>query len=121
MAHAGGHEAGYASEGLEDDEAPHQRRGRGVVVRVASDEVERVVEAIVHEAVHHLVGERLWHVLVTEGSQRRVELVLGPDVILLPPSLVEGEGARLIHSSGPGTLITPRVELMRISSLHCSP
>mmetsp|Transcript_27966 Transcript_27966/g.75351 ORF Transcript_27966/g.75351 Transcript_27966/m.75351 type:complete len:250 (+) Transcript_27966:996-1745(+) len=89
-----GHEAGYASDALEDDEAPLDGPGCWVHMAVAGNEVEGVVEAVIHEGVDRVIKESLRLVVVVDGLELLVELLGRPNVVLLAADVV---GGGLLH------------------------
>mmetsp|Transcript_26738 Transcript_26738/g.83761 ORF Transcript_26738/g.83761 Transcript_26738/m.83761 type:complete len:413 (+) Transcript_26738:281-1519(+) len=87
----------HAGEALEDDEPPLDGLRRRVLVRVARDGVERPVKAL-HDAAREVVAEGHRLVLLVLRGHAVRDLLLGPDVVLLPPAVVRdlllGHGLR---------------------------
>mmetsp|Transcript_1044 Transcript_1044/g.2950 ORF Transcript_1044/g.2950 Transcript_1044/m.2950 type:complete len:392 (+) Transcript_1044:530-1705(+) len=80
---ASGDKAGHAGERLEDDEAPLDRLRCRVLGAVARDKVEGVVKAPVHDLVHHVVRKCLGDMHIVVALEPMLQLLGGPDVVLL--------------------------------------
>ena len=86
VSEAGGHKAGHTGHGLKDDQSPFNGLHRRVVSLITRYEVERIVHAI-HDCIDHFVPKCL-RLVPIECAHFLLELILGPDVILLSTCVV---------------------------------
>mmetsp|Transcript_7660 Transcript_7660/g.28841 ORF Transcript_7660/g.28841 Transcript_7660/m.28841 type:complete len:319 (+) Transcript_7660:287-1243(+) len=91
----GGNEARHAGDGLEDDEAPLDAAGRGIVGLVPGDEVEGVVQAA-HDVLHHVVTEADGRMMLVPAGNALLDLRVRPDVVLLSPTVIRDAGLRRV-------------------------